>query len=273
MPRLDLIILPLLAGYIFLITFNLTKFYHIRLERQRLIYNSLVFAIILSALNYLFDYFILRSNTPIDLGWYKTQPLQYYRARCSDFISSVLNYNTVPGLKHSILIFLTAWPLAKFLNLFCSREFAFDYTIERWGNHLERLIWTSLTERKDEDKLLMITTKTNKVYIGYINKLSEPLGETFITILPNFSGYRNKENLKLELTTTYTEVIKKYITEDREEEIGKKLGVVIPINEILLVSKFDNEIFGRFNPNIENKEEKNKSIIIRLLNLLKLGGR
>lgn len=42
MPRLDLIILPLLAGYIFLFTFNLTKFYNIRVDRQRLIFNSLL---------------------------------------------------------------------------------------------------------------------------------------------------------------------------------------------------------------------------------------
>lgn len=41
MPRLDLIILPLIAGYVFLCTFNLTKYYNIRVDKQRLIFNSL----------------------------------------------------------------------------------------------------------------------------------------------------------------------------------------------------------------------------------------
>jgi len=245
-----------------LITFNLTKYYHIRLERQRLIYNSLAFAFILALITYLFDYFVLKSSYCINLGFFKTKPFYHYRQEISLFLNNLLNSNNlVPGLKHSILIFISSWPLAKILNLLVSREFAFDYTIERWGNQLERLIWFSLTKKKDEDKLLMITTKSNKVYIGYINKLSEPIGETYITILPNFSGYRNKENLKIEITTKYTDVIERYVLDNRESEIGEKLGIIIPVSEILIVSKFDNEIFGRLNAEI-GEEPKNKPNVI-----------
>lgn len=253
MPRLDLILLPLIAGYIFAITFNITKYYHLRLERQRLIYNSLVFAFLLAIIAYFLDYFIFKSSLKFNFCCIKTESIVYYREKISIFTDNVLNHRTVPGLKHSILIFIIAWPFAKFLNLFFSREFSFDYTIERWGNQLDRIIWFSLTSKKDEDKLLMLTTKSNKVYIGYINKLSEPIGESYITMLPSFSGYRDKENLKVEITTKYTDVIEKYILEDRENEIGDKLGIILPVSEILIVSKFDNEIFGRFNSEINPK--------------------
>ena len=37
MPKLDLILLPLLGGYWFLRTLNYTKFYHQRVEKQRLL--------------------------------------------------------------------------------------------------------------------------------------------------------------------------------------------------------------------------------------------
>ncbi|MEO4006539.1 hypothetical protein [Flavobacterium sp. CAU 1735] len=97
----------------------------------------------------------------------------------------------------------------------------------------------------------MITTKSNKVYIGYVTKISEPLGESHIRIIPNFSGYRNKDNLRIDITTIYTDVIKEYIKSNRKKEIDEKLGIIIPVNEILIVSKFDSDIFGRFN-NSEN---------------------
>lgn len=268
MPRLDLILLPLLGGYIFLVIFNITKYYHLRLERQKLIYNSLAAAVLLSIISYLTDYYILKSNFSINCYLLKTRSLFEYRIDVSNWVDSVLNIKSIPGLKHSILTFVISYLLANFLNIFFSRNFAFDYTIERWGNHLERLIWFSLTEKNDEDKLLMLTTKGNKVYVGYINKLSEPIGESYLTIIPNFSGFRNKDNLKLEITTTYTDVIEKYVLENRESEIGNKLGVVLPVSEILFVSRFDSEIFGRFNENATNSNAEVPSITRKLLNFL-----
>lgn len=269
MPRLDLILLPLLGGYIFLITFNITKYYHLRLERQKLIYNSLAAAVLLSIFTYLLDYYILKSNFSIICCLLKTKSLFEYRTDISSWIDSVLNIKSISGLKHSILIFIISYPIAKLMNIFFSRNFAFDYTIERWGNHLDRLIWFSLTEKNDEDKLLMLTTKGNKVYVGYINKLSEPIGEAYMTIIPNFSGYRNKDNLKLEITTIYTDVIEKYVLENRESEIGNKLGVILPVSEILFVSRFDSEIFGRFNENDSiNDTIETPSITRKLLNFL-----
>lgn len=93
----------------------------------------------------------------------------------------------------------------------------------------------------------MITTKSNKVYIGYINKLSEPLGDVFINIIPNFSGFRDKDNLKVKITTSYTKFIENYLISDNPEKIDQKLGIVLPVSEILFVSKFDTEIFSKFN--------------------------
>lgn len=261
MPRLDLILLPLLGGYIFLTTFSLTKYYHLRLEKQRLIYHSLVSAIFLALLAYLVDYYLLKSSFSLCFFIIKTDSIVNYRNNFSQFIDVLLNNRVTPGLKHSLLMFLISWPLAKILNIFFSKTFAFDYTINKWGNKLEKLIWNSLREKNDGDKLLMITTKSNKVYIGYITELSEPLGEIYLTILPNFSGYRNKENLKIEITTKYTDVIKKYVEDNNAAEIDKKLGITIPVNEVLIISKFDNDIFGRFNSDVETTKERPSLIL------------
>ncbi|MCH7409992.1 hypothetical protein MM239_11355 [Belliella sp. DSM 111904] len=262
MPRLDLILLPLLGGYIFLVTFNLTKYYHLRLERQKLIYNSLVSAVILSMVVYLIDYFLLQSDKFIVICNFKVGDISFYRSWINEYVSDIFKFKPTNGLKHAILVFVISWPLARFLNLFFSREFAFDYTIERWGNQLDRLIWFSLAEKKDEDKLLMITTKSRKVYIGYINRISEPLGENHINLIPSFSGYRDNESLDLRITISYTDVIKKYVEEDRADKIDK-LGIVFPVNEILFVSKFDLEIFGRFNKLGDSAKKSPKNGIIK----------
>lgn len=234
MPRLDLILLPLLGGYIFLITFNITKFYHQRIEKQRLVFNSLVAACFIAGLGYLIDYYIFKSELII-----------CKRTLASRYFSEVVHYD-IKGLKHAFFFFAISYPLGKLLNLLFWRKFSFAYTVEKWGNQLDRLFWFSLNEKSDENKLLMITTKSNKVYIGYVNKISEPIGETYITIIPNLSGFRNKDNLKLEITTKYTDVIQKYVEENRADELDDKLGVILPVSEILVVSKFNIEIFESF---------------------------
>lgn len=182
--------------------------------------------------------------------------MNHYRNSLSIFVDDVLGTKDTLGVKHSILILLISYPLAKILNIFISREFAFDYTIQRWGSQLDRIIWLSLTQKKEEDKLLMITTKGRKVYIGFISKLSEPIGESYITIIPNFSGFRHHDNLSLEITTNYTKVIRTYIERGKANLIDDKLGVVLPTSEILLISRFDSELFGQFNSMTHPQKKK-----------------
>ncbi|HMP28510.1 MAG TPA: hypothetical protein PKD85_02860 [Saprospiraceae bacterium] len=146
MPKFDLLLLPLLGGYIFLITFFITKFYHQRIERQRLIFNSSILAVLLSFIVLSLDYFLLRVfsvNFAKTIG--KIIPLVY------------------EGLNESLFIFLSAYPLAKIFNLLIPKKKALSFVVNKWGNDFEKLFWASLKSKDDEDKLLMITTKNNKV--------------------------------------------------------------------------------------------------------------
>lgn len=255
MPRLDIILLPLLGGYFFLITFNYTKFYHKRIEKNRLIYNALVFAFVLTGLVYLADYIFFKFNTYyFEFCCIKTQPVNYYRNFVSLKIDEIIHFSK-PGFKQSLIVFLISYPLALLLNKikYFHKDFSFDYTLNKWGNEYEKLIWNTLGESDDLDKLLMITTKSNKVYIGQVTKLSEPIENTHIIILPSLSGYREKETQKLFITTDYTDVIERASLDDQTQSLDKKLGVIIPILEIVLISRFDYQIFGQFN-SVDNSE-------------------
>lgn len=240
MPKFDLLLLPLLGGYIFLITFFLTRFYHQRIERQRLIFNSSILAVILSLVVLVIDHFIVKEfflNFREYLG--KINPVDY------------------EGLNESLLIFISCYPLAKLFNLMLPKKKALAFVVNKWGNDFEKLFWTSLKSKDDEDKLLMITTKSNKVYVGYVNKISEPIDNSHITIIPNFSGFRNKETQEFKVTTDYLNVLEYYIKREEVKLIDKKMGIVIPLSEIVMVSKFVSEIFDRFNTT-EEVEEKPK---------------
>ncbi|GGW65626.1 hypothetical protein DFQ11_10312 [Winogradskyella epiphytica] len=235
MPKFDLLLLPLLGGYVFLITFKLTKFYHQRIERQRLIFNSLILAFFVSLLGLFLDEYVLKSACLINI-----------RESLGNIIP--INYS---GLNHSILIFLIAFPFAKFLNFLISNRYMLNYVVDKWGDEYEKLFWSSLQSKNDEDKLLMITTKNNKVYVGYVSRISEPIGNSHITIIPNFSGYRDKDTQEFILTTDYISVLQYFIKNDQERLIDDKMGILIPKSEIILVSKFDYNVFDRFNNFLE----------------------
>ena len=261
MPRLDLILLPLLGGYIFLITFNLTRYYHKRIEKNRLIYNSLLFAFVAIGTVYLLDYLFLKVfNTYSEILCVKTKFALEFRNYVSLQIDNVAKFSK-PGFKQSLVVLFLSYPLAYLLNKskYFQKDFSFDYTLNKFGNEYEKIIWNTLGEANDLDKLLMVTTKSNKVYIGQITKLSDPIENTHIKILPSMSGYRDKETQKLTVTTSYIDVIAAASQNDQTERLDSKLGVIIPMDEISLISRFDYELFGQFNA-FDNSELEGQSI-------------
>lgn len=253
MPRLDIILIPLLGGYIFLITFNYTKFKHKRIEKNRLVYNSLLVAFILTGFVYIVDYLVFKHNSyRLDFLCFQSNPISFYRNCISTKIDDVFHFSR-PGFKQALVVLIISCPLALLLNKikYFHLDFSFDYTLNKWGNEYEKLIWNTLGESNDLDKLLMLTTKGNKVYIGQVTKLSEPIENTHLRILPSLSGYREKESQKLVITTSYLPIIEKAVQDNIADKLDNKLGVIIPISEIVLLSRFDNQIFEQFNA-VEN---------------------
>ncbi len=229
MPSLDLLIFPLLAGYVFLTTFNGTKFYHQRIERQRLIFNSAICGFFLSLAGLYFDEILKLPrfiNFRETLG--KAVPVEY------------------DGLNLVLLIFLLSWPLSKILNLILNDKWLLNRTIQSRGDEYEKLFWKSLQAKKDEDKLLMITTDTDKVYVGYVMKITRPIGNPHIVVLPYISGFRDKDTRQFIITTDYFMVLEDLISQDMSEIIGEKMGLIIPKDDIKMVSRFDFDVFERF---------------------------
>lgn len=224
MPKFDLLLLPLLGGFWFLNIFNYTKYYHQRIERQRLIFNSSIIAIFLSLLGFVIDY--LLPDLKFLIG--EIVPFQY------------------AGFNQSLMIFTLSPVIALLLN-FIPRKLLLQLAIRKHGDQIENIFWESLIQKKDNDKLLMITTKFSKVYVGYVKTIQKPIGDSYVTLLPYFSGYRDKDTQELEITTDYFVVIKQMIQNHQEDEIDTKLGITLHKSDVALVSRFDQKVFDRFN--------------------------
>lgn len=109
-------------------------------------------------------------------------------------------------------------------------------------NPLDDLLMMSFENVKD----IMIHMSDKKVYIGFVMTLSEPNESDAIAqeikIFPLKSGYRDKDNLTVKITTNY-----------KEED---KLFIILRRDEIISATIYDTNIFNNFQKNHPRKWNK-----------------
>lgn len=104
-------------------------------------------------------------------------------------------------------------------------------------------------------KPIAITTSSRKVYIGYVARTNEPDRErSHITLLPLYSGYRDKDSLRLHVTIEYEEVFSYYENEVGEADV-EDFYVVIPVSEIVSSHVFNPAIYHKVNMDRSQKTE------------------
>lgn len=235
MPNVELLfLLPILGGYIFLTTFYLTKFQHSRIETQRLIFNSIIASIGLLLLSYYFDEIFLKN----------------FFVCVREFGKSLIPFK-VKNFNLFLFSLLFSFGFAKFLNWLLPRNILMWYVIYRWGNEFEKLYYESMNEEDYKKKLIMITTDSNKVYVGYILRISKPLLTQQIEIVPIVSGYRKSETKKVQFTTPYFSTYKKLSKELGFDFTEEETAVILPKEKIISVSKFYPIVYKEFQERIQ----------------------
>jgi len=97
--------------------------------------------------------------------------------------------------------------------------------------------------------LLMITLRNGKVYVGLAVELSEPDGQSYIRILPFYSGLRT-ETFDVKLVTDYISVYEE-ILESNEGGKNIETETVICEEDIITTTFFKKEIFERAKAGID----------------------
>lgn len=102
------------------------------------------------------------------------------------------------------------------------------------------------------DKYVMLTMDDRKVYVGKVISLGEPTEtdgmDQEISIMPLMSGYRNKDDLKVEFTTSY-------------DEVDVDIYICLRQEAIVSATEFDMAAYRTWNPPTESNENSSQSKI------------
>lgn len=109
---------------------------------------------------------------------------------------------------------------------------------------------------------VIITLKSRKFYVGFIHCPAFEHGTSeFLELLPLLSGYRDKDDLTIHVTTNYQ---KHYISSGILGGIGSlslsDFRSLIPKGEIEGISFFDTDTYSKFKAQEENDKTESKSL-------------
>lgn len=213
----SILLLPLLGGYYFLTRSINTQHTYRRLERQRLIFDSLIYGFIFLLIAYAF--------------WSAFRGLFPKAIDRLPEISSDLSF-----LYPSLLAFLLAIAWTTGFNLYKRKS---TENIEKW--YLARAIENSGNAMQKDllyshfnSQFLVITLRNAQVYVGQAIHLDEPEGQSYIRILAVYRGYLD-QNFKVVLDTDYF-----------GPNSGGQTGTVLYEEEIISTTLYTDEELNQF---------------------------
>jgi len=180
----NLLILPLLGGFLFVHINYYSRFRSQQLEGYRLLLESAVAGVALV--------WIARITT-YELGFFI--PGAWIR-RWHDFFPVDLS-GTAAGA------FLLGITLPWAVNFFYKSGKALDLAVQRHGSNLLRL----LRSAAKHECPVMLTLDNRKTYVGFVVEAPNlQSADVYVQILPLLSGYRDPNDLRLRFTYNYSQV-------------------------------------------------------------------
>jgi hypothetical protein len=110
-----------------------------------------------------------------------------------------------------------------------------------------------LVRAQRETKLVSITLKNRKAYVGFVTRTMDPMFDRkYIQLLPFKSGYRDTTTLSLTLAVDYTAVYAKLIRKELPIITAgiQDFEIVIPVTEIQSANLFEPHAYNLFNPDV-----------------------
>lgn len=141
---------------------------------------------------------------------------------------------------HSIAQLVSSW----FLNFHGMRPYV-EKAIR--NNDLERLIFESWRD----GEFIALTLDTGKFYVGTPVEMPDPKEQRrFLRILPMFSGHRHPETSKVNLTTSYYELLYDLSEDAPKQEFShlkpEDFELVIDADRIVSSNRFDYDVWREF---------------------------
>lgn len=227
----NLLLLPLLGGYIFVRKCFRTRYNALRSENYRLLFLAAEFGLYLlilaAGLRLISTIGVVPIVSSIDHLWHRLVPFDFAGTA---FLAFFLG--------------LTLWKPVNWFFGFDS-ETEVDRAIRDKADPLELL----LKDAMRNSKAVLVTLDSGKVYVGHVIANFNPAYDVrSIKISPIVSGYRKQDDQTVVFNIDYTELLTSIYNQDpnvSERDRGD-LGIVIPLDEIISASIFSLPMYKRF---------------------------
>ncbi len=215
----NLLLLPLLGGFLFFFTAHLFRFGAQRLEGYKLLFQSAIAGVILS--------FFARLMV---LALAMTAPGAWLQARWTVF-------SPFPFSATSALSMILGPIAALVLNLFINPDKAKEIEVRRNGNPMVRLFHRAARERF----LVSVTMDSRKWYVGWIAESPSLLPqERYFRLLPYMSGYRDSSTLETFRTVFYEDALNTPGLNPDE------LVQILPLDAIKTAGRFNADVYDEY---------------------------
>jgi hypothetical protein len=221
----NVLLLPLLGGYVFITNWNRTRFQAKRYTGERLLLHAAFAGVVLLSLSFVLVHVLLRSAPSAQSTWRDVVPFDYSGTSFGAFLLGSTLW----------------WPL----NLVSPVGGEVRRTISRWGDFLEILLDDAMRNTKQ----VSISIDSGKVYIGFVTGNFDPsYDRKYIRLLPMSSGYRHANDHKVVLNTDYARVYQQMIQQDNAFLLNgaEQFEIVIPVTAIVSANLFDPDAYDKF---------------------------
>jgi hypothetical protein len=239
----NLLLLPLLGGFLFFSHWYRTAYFAKRQDNERLLLYSSLWGLLFLAASFLISTLIPFFPDLVKLRhwWaFNTPPIEY------------------SGI--SSFAFFLAISAVGILNLLKSQgtaEKVGERVLMTYGSQLEKLLYRSLIQQKR----VMVTLKNGKVYIGRVTISLTPQEDKDFILLPIKSGYREGDKQRLVITTHYDDAYAEILENEKEYiDIISDFGVVIPISEVLTASLYREDVHSKYFPHEDPPDTNPKQL-------------
>lgn len=221
----DVLIIPLIGGFIFVILSKIFRHRVVRHDGQYLFFLSASFGLTFLVISYFITSFLADSYPGLAEWWSNSTPFTYSGTVFGSLILALVS--TIPFI-------------------LMPRENVIGYIIKDEGDATEKMMW----EAARKALMVCVTLVNDKVYVGFI---VNPFESGFkrlnsISLIPSLSGYRNNDNNSIVFTNYYEDILEELEDNPNLYTVDKNHVLIsMHINRIVSISYFDPAIYHHFN--------------------------
>lgn len=221
----NLLLLPLLGGYLFINSFNRTKFLVERKDGYHFLFETSLAGVFLLAVSKALILCLQSQLTFVDIEWHK-----------------VLDY---PGSGVAALSFLLAIFLPYALNFFFSLDQELDRAIRLRGKIFERILNNALHKQET----VLVETRSGQVFVGVVTEVGFLTENSSVTLFLLSEGYLDTNNKQIRITRdyepAYLRIEKDYSPDEAVQKISE-YRIEISVSDIGSIRLFNKQSEQRY---------------------------